>query len=198
MIPYSFDAAVMDLFGALLNGATLCPYDVRREGVNRVIWNLRHANLAARAGSRGRGPAGPYVVPGRYTVRLTVDGRSLEQPVEVREDPRMRIPADARAAWTATLLGIAEVHRRAIQLLDRWAPVAGRLRPNAANPLSGPPRQDATRLNQQLEEVLSRLGRLYGDVESWTGPMTADQRTQLEFLERKLAELGPAVDRLIR
>ena len=93
---------------------------------------------------------------------------------------------------------LAEVHRRAIQLLDRWAPVAGRLRPNAANPLSGPPRQDATRLNQQLEEVLSRLGRLYGDVESWTGPMTADQRTQLEFLERKLAELGPAVDRLIR
>jgi amino acid adenylation domain-containing protein len=32
----SFDAAVMDLFGALLNGAELCPYDLRDEGVDRL------------------------------------------------------------------------------------------------------------------------------------------------------------------
>lgn len=171
---------------------------VRNPGINRVIWNLRHANLASRAGSRGRGSPGPYVVPGRYTVRLTVNGRRYEQPVEVREDPRLNIAAEARAAWTATLLGIADGHRRAIQLVDRWAPVAARLRPNAASPLAGSQRQEAARINQQLEEVLSRLGRLYGDVESWTGPMTADQRAQLEFLERRLVELGPAVDRLVR
>ena len=30
---YSFDAAVMDIFGALLNGATLCPWDLKGEGV---------------------------------------------------------------------------------------------------------------------------------------------------------------------
>ena len=31
---YSFDAAVMDIFGALLNGAALCPWSVKRLGVN--------------------------------------------------------------------------------------------------------------------------------------------------------------------
>jgi amino acid adenylation domain-containing protein len=30
---YTFDAAVMDLYGALLNGAALYPFDVRREGI---------------------------------------------------------------------------------------------------------------------------------------------------------------------
>jgi hypothetical protein len=39
---------------------------------------------------------------------------------------------------------------------------------------------------------------LYGDVEGWTGPMTADQRTQLEYLSAKLAEFTQAVDRMVR
>ena len=167
----------------------------RQAGINRVIWDLRHARLAARPGSRARPPAGPYVVPGRYTVRLTVDGRHYERSVEVREDPRVRLPATVRAEWTAALLRIADAYRRAAELVVRFQPTAARLRPNATNQLAGAPRDEAARLNQQLEEVLSRLGRLYGDVQSWTGPMTADQRAQFDYLTQKATELGRVVDR---
>jgi hypothetical protein len=118
--------------------------------------------------------------------------------VDVREDPRLTVPADVRAGWTQALLGIADVHRRATELLNRWQPMSARLRPGAPTALTGAQRTEASRLNEQLEELYSRLGRLYGDVEGWTGPMTADQRTQLDYLTAKLAEFTQAVDRMVR
>jgi hypothetical protein len=38
-------------------------------------------------------PEGPLALPGRYRVRLTVDGRKYEQPLVVRNDPRSPVTA---------------------------------------------------------------------------------------------------------
>lgn len=58
-----------------------------RVGLNRFIWDLMY-----RGSQRGSGqteiPA-PLVVPGNYTVRLTVNGKSQDQPLVLREDPRV-------------------------------------------------------------------------------------------------------------
>jgi hypothetical protein len=51
-------------------------------GMHRITWDLRHA------GEGGRG-AGPAVVPGRYTLRLSVPGAApLTTPLDVQLDPR--------------------------------------------------------------------------------------------------------------
>jgi hypothetical protein len=38
-------------------------------------------------------PSTPWVNPGTYTVKLTVDGKSYTQPIEVKQDPRVKTPA---------------------------------------------------------------------------------------------------------
>src|SRR5205807_917344 len=45
MSSYSVDAAVMDIFGALLNGATLCPIDIRSVGLRGVCERLNRDGI---------------------------------------------------------------------------------------------------------------------------------------------------------
>jgi photosystem II stability/assembly factor-like uncharacterized protein len=61
-------------------------------GMHRWIWDLRPTpppRTAGGGGGFGRGGA-PLVLPGRYTVKLSVGGRSLTQPLVVRADPRAK------------------------------------------------------------------------------------------------------------
>jgi hypothetical protein len=71
----------------------------RAPGLNRVSWDLRHQPLAATSGGgppgggRGRRPSpGPFVLPGEYTVVLTVDGQEVGvRTVRVSADPLLDI-----------------------------------------------------------------------------------------------------------
>jgi photosystem II stability/assembly factor-like uncharacterized protein len=154
----------------------------RERGINRVIWNLRYPNLPPRPGSeRDEGPAGPWVVPGAYTVRLVVNSRTHERVVEVREDPRIRVGAAERRAWTETLLELSKMYQEATERLAMAKAV--RERTDAAEP-SG--------VEKKLDELRSRIGRLYEDVIGWTGSLTADQRSQMEYYGEALRRFPSA------
>ncbi len=69
-------------------------------GGHRFIWDLHYPPpqvlsheypISAIVGDTPRYPMGPAVLPGIYTVRLTVDGRAYSQPLTVKMDPRVRI-----------------------------------------------------------------------------------------------------------
>jgi photosystem II stability/assembly factor-like uncharacterized protein/uncharacterized protein (DUF2164 family) len=62
----------------------------KKAGLNRFVWNLRYekpVNVPCEVYSEP-GPADPLAVPGHYEARLTVDGKSYTQPIEVLADPR--------------------------------------------------------------------------------------------------------------
>jgi photosystem II stability/assembly factor-like uncharacterized protein len=70
----------------------------REKGLNRIAWNLRLGGPEVRRPPTpeqiafGGGSRGPQVLPGTYTVKMTVGGKVFEQPVEVRLDPGVSTP----------------------------------------------------------------------------------------------------------
>jgi hypothetical protein len=62
-------------------------------GLNRFVWNLRYEDATKVPGQIlwGGSTSGPVAIPGQYQVRLTVHGKSYTQPVEVKEDPRLKV-----------------------------------------------------------------------------------------------------------
>jgi photosystem II stability/assembly factor-like uncharacterized protein len=60
-------------------------------GMHRFVWNLTWSNsgdLIADDDSEYHVPSGPKAVPGTYQVRLTVDGKTLNQSLKIVMDPR--------------------------------------------------------------------------------------------------------------
>ena len=68
----------------------------REKGLNRVSWNLRLGGPEVRKPPTeeqiafGGAPRGPQVLPGTYTVKLTIGDRVLEERVEVKLDPGIK------------------------------------------------------------------------------------------------------------
>jgi hypothetical protein len=65
-------------------------------GMHRFVWDFRPTPPAGGRGGRGGGGGGgrggaPQSAPGNYTVKLTVNGKSLTQPLVVKPDPRTQV-----------------------------------------------------------------------------------------------------------
>ena len=97
-------------------------------GLHRFVWDLRHETPAAASfgypmtaivRDTPREPRGPWVVPGTYTVRLTVDGQVLAQPLAVGMDPRVKAPPADIEAQHAVSMRLVDAMARAQAALAR-------------------------------------------------------------------------------
>ncbi len=96
-------------------------------GHHRFVWDLRYApprgadrdfSIAAVYKRTPSEPLGPFVHPGTYTVRLTVDGNAQEQPIEIQLDPRVEISEEALQLQTDYSMACYQAYNRLQKMRD--------------------------------------------------------------------------------
>ena len=190
-----------------------------KAGVNRFTWDLAAEPPALRDPSQAMEgneffgpPRGPEVLPGTYTVRLTLDGRSMETPVEVRVDPSVGASPEAIRAQHEAAAELTEMRsgvNRALRALDVVAAELS-MRESHLERLERevPPAVEAAwkAREERMRELAIRLGgqegepfwsqspplerhvvALMGSVDSGFGAPTAAQREELEALRGEVA-----------
>jgi hypothetical protein len=102
-------------------------------GMNTFNWDMRYAPPVSFPGMIlwGGSQAGPEAAPGKYTVRLTADGKTVSQPLVVKRHPlHEATDADLEAQTTLALAirdKVSESNRAVIQIRDLKKEVADRL-----------------------------------------------------------------------
>ena len=143
----------------------------RTAGMHRFLWDMRYQPLEV-AGGRGRGglpisatphntvpvPNSIWAPPGLYTVKLTVDGRTFEQPLKLRLDPRVKTPAAGLAQLSEMSLALYDGILEAQKALQDLRALRGRLRIT---------KEEAVKAGRpaEVQEALAALDKEAADLE---------------------------------
>lgn len=202
-------AEVVDSSGEIvrrLDGGT------SERGAGRLLWDLRTDPPGE--GSPWSRLDGRFVLPGEYTVRVSVGGASASRTLEVRSDPASSLNDAERRAWHDTLArqaaliaGVADATESVGAVLadarDALDAIENRDGPAELAELARSVARAARRFQVRLEgpgeggiaqqeaalPLIPLVSRLYSTTEGWSGPPTADQANLTDWAERELAGL---------
>jgi photosystem II stability/assembly factor-like uncharacterized protein len=95
-------------------------------GSHRFVWDLHYAPLdipptfpiAATYHNTAPDPTSPWVMPGTYTVRLLVAGKSYSQPLQVKMDPRVNVTISDLQLQHDISLRAYNLRNRVMKIMD--------------------------------------------------------------------------------
>ncbi|PYQ08148.1 MAG: glycoside hydrolase [Acidobacteria bacterium] len=155
-------------------------------GLHRFVWDLhypppptleRSYPIAAIYRDTPAEPRGPWAVPGAYTVRLTVGGRTLTRPLRLKMDPRVK-------ATPAELQRQLEASQEIVRDLARTAEAVRRVKERS--------RTDSTRTRElgeretKLTALNGRLATVYGILQEVDAAPTAAALRSAQDLRQEL------------
>jgi photosystem II stability/assembly factor-like uncharacterized protein len=128
-------------------------------GMNTFAWDMRYAPPVSFPGMIlwGGSTTGPEAAPGKFTVRLTADNRTVSQTLIIKRDPlHEATDADLRAQTTIALAirdKVSEANRAVIQIRDLKKEVADRLGKSSDPKLKSVADSLTTKLTGVEEEI---------------------------------------------
>jgi hypothetical protein len=179
--------------GRVVNELSLSDLDA---GVNRAIWDLRHAAISVTLDDeRARSLSGAWVLPGEYTVRLRVGNDVQEQTVIVEDDPRLNLSDQDRRAHYDIAMRLADIVRTHGAQLAAIRHARSRLEALDDESEGGVAdlAEEIEEAFPLVEETFNRLTGLYRRIESWPGLPTGDQMSQMDYLSNWSRRLEPRV-----
>ena len=152
----------------------------KNAGLNRFVWDLRYPRppqvreeytIAAVPGQDTPvEPEGPLALPGTYTLRLSVNGETYSQPLNVKMDPRVNVSdADLRKQLDLALR-ISHAMQRNIETIEQAKKTSAQLR-DLASKASPALRAEIAALTERVDKLMgssprglpgSGLARLHG------------------------------------
>jgi hypothetical protein len=178
-------------------------------GMHRFVWDLHYPPPAALSHSypisaiyrdTWREPRGPVALPGRYELRLSIDGSTITQPLTIRMDPRVRATPVALAQQSAAARRLAAAMQRDYDALQAVRALRAQIRARREGVITGPLADTVAALDRQISGLESggreTLTRLNGDLASLLDLIdgidaapTTQAAQAAQMLETKLAQV---------
>ncbi len=123
-------------------------------GMHRFVWDLRYPPpdaleheypIAAIYRDTPREPRGPLVLPGTYTLKLTVAGKTYQQPLTVVMDPRVHTSTEDLEQQLALSMRLVDLMHQDYEAVEQAR----------ASGVSSPIRISLEKLNAQLVTVFT-------------------------------------------
>jgi photosystem II stability/assembly factor-like uncharacterized protein len=131
-------------------------------GMHRFVWDMHYAPpdslghefpISAILYDTPKYPLGAWALPGNYTMRLTVDGKTSTQPLVVKMDPRIKTPlADLRKQFEMQS-GSADGMSKSFEALSQVRTVRAQLKERTAKAGKGALAEAIAALDKQAAEM---------------------------------------------
>ena len=137
-------------------------------GFHRFVWDLHYTPpdslnhefpISAIYRNTPELPLGVIALPGRYVVKLTVNGKSQEQPLTLRMDPRIKTPAAELRAQFALETGAVRGMNESFKLLARVRSVHEQISERSTETGNSP-------LSASLSSLAKKVAELEGSAAS--------------------------------
>jgi hypothetical protein len=159
-------------------------------GMNRFEWNMRYPGTVMPPPNGALDgfmsvdyspPSSPVAPPGQYLVQLNVDGKSFEQPFEIRKDPRIKASDGDLVAQFELMVDIRDRFTEVSDTVLRIRDVRNSLGDRAED-LPADSAAEAGSIVQELREIEGILMIWMGSAEHpmmWSAPGLTEKLSSL-------------------